>query len=86
MYVRIYIRTYCDGFAQSIARQQCSKHIPTRATQQYSGRVFYVVCPCNSMSAVFSAWSMLRLYNGNLFAIVNSTDEYRQNTVLFCGI
>jgi hypothetical protein len=34
----------CDGFAQSIARQQPGKHIPTRTSgQQYGRSVFYVV-------------------------------------------
>jgi hypothetical protein len=66
-----------DGFAQSIARQQPSKHVPTRAMQQYGGSVCMWSAPCNSMSALFSVWSVLRLYNGSLFVVQNSSDEYR---------
>jgi hypothetical protein len=34
---------FCDGFAQSIARQQLDKHIPTHMPCN-SRSVFYVVC------------------------------------------
>jgi hypothetical protein len=46
---------YCDRFAQSIARRQLSKHIPTHATQQYGGSVFYV-CPPMDHSYAMCAW------------------------------
>jgi hypothetical protein len=43
-----YIGTNCDGFAQSITRQQLSKHVPTHA-------------PCNNTVEVFSPWLVMDL-------------------------
>jgi hypothetical protein len=65
LFILIYsslFKSYCNGLDQSIATHDLVNTLE-HTTQQYGGSVF-----CNSMSAVFSAWSMPLLYNGSEFA------------------
>jgi hypothetical protein len=54
---------YCEEYAESIARQRLSKHVRTHASS--NKLEVFSMCSAlrNSMSAVFSALSVPRLYS-----------------------
>jgi hypothetical protein len=71
--------SYCNGFAQSIARQRIGKHLPTRAQQWklcLSGRMLQLVARQQSARKwtwwveitwlLFSVWSVRSPYNEDL--------------------
>jgi hypothetical protein len=61
---------YCDGYAQSIARQRLGKHVPTHA-QRNSRSVFYVVLATQQWKSC-------------VFCVVNATQQ--QKNCVFCVV
>jgi hypothetical protein len=84
---------YCNLDARSIARQRLSKQARNKRGQQHSRRgVFYVVRATQqkcflcgprhpTVQELFSAWSVLRLYNENVFA-ANSTESRTKGIII----
>jgi hypothetical protein len=78
--------TYCDGFAQNIARQRLLKRPNTRVQRKSRSAVFPAWSAPRNSRSVFCV-SVLRLYNGRLFiALTSERREYRNWWILIVKI